>query len=447
MSAPPEMSPNSSPTRPKATRDFIVNLPTQPKFEPRLPPDILARHVHLASKGSPRKSFAPVERQLALEEKEEADELNLVDGDTPVESEEAFEVRALEEVEVEIEAGAGHEVDEEDVPSEVQMTDEEHTIAVSRRIADGGKVMGISEDILSPEPYRLPFLLQSLLSLVAVILLASVVNFKLESAQIGFCDTGQRTNAVLEAMTREWEAVEACNRENRTHIYPYAQVDSQESFVVGQEDMLCPPPPLIPFPHPRSCEPCPAHASCTPDTVTCDNGYILRSHPLLGFVPPISSRATTLEISSDLSPPEMLWKATSVLLDGLPGFGPVAFPPRCLQDPKRKRNIGVLGKAVEAMLGQERGRRLCAGAPPPVSDKDGGEARRWGLELEQLRNAMKENIRKTAVSPTRRIFSPSYPLTVRIGQPQLLRTFDDTFHEAIQQLILWGGITIGEDSE
>jgi len=31
-------------------------------------------------------------------------------------------------------------------------------------------------------------------------------------------------------------------------------------------------------------------------------------------------------------------------------------------------------------------------------------------------------------------------------QPHLLTTFDDTFDEAIQQLIQWGGVIIGEDS-
>lgn len=29
----------------------------------------------------------------------------------------------------------------------------------------------------------------------------------------------------------------------------------------------------------------------------------------------------------------------------------------------------------------------------------------------------------------------------------MLHTFDDTFNEAIQQLIHWGGVIIGEDSE
>lgn len=32
-------------------------------------------------------------------------------------------------------------------------------------------------------------------------------------------------------------------------------------------------------------------------------------------------------------------------------------------------------------------------------------------------------------------------------QPHLLETFDDTFNEAVQQLVQWGGVILGEDSK
>ena len=32
------------------------------------------------------------------------------------------------------------------------------------------------------------------------------------------------------------------------------------------------------------------------------------------------------------------------------------------------------------------------------------------------------------------------------SQPHLLETFDDTFNEAVQQLVQWGGVILGEDS-
>lgn len=34
-----------------------------------------------------------------------------------------------------------------------------------------------------------------------------------------------------------------------------------------------------------------------------------------------------------------------------------------------------------------------------------------------------------------------------ILKPHLLPTFADTFNEAVQQLIQWGGVVIGEDKE
>jgi hypothetical protein len=82
--------------------------------------------------------------------------------------------------------------------------------------------------------------------------------------------------------------------------------------------------------------------------------------------------------------------------NGLPWFGPVAFPARCVEDPQRKKNIGALGKAVEALLGQERGLRVCAGDGLEVfANRDGGEAKNWGMEMGELREAMKK---KTPVS-------------------------------------------------
>lgn len=35
---------------------------------------------------------------------------------------------------------------------------------------------------------------------------------------------------------------------------------------------------------------------------------------------------------------------------------------------------------------------------------------------------------------------------MRKFQPHLLETFDDTFNEAVQQLVQWGGVILGEDS-
>ncbi|KAG6818147.1 hypothetical protein H0H87_000052 [Tephrocybe sp. NHM501043] len=215
---------------------------------------------------------------------------------------------------------------------------------------------------------------------ILVFLMASIAvpiaywlgDYKTESASIGYCMAGSASNDVLDRL-----------RANRT-------VDVTPGFCV-----------------------------------VCDRGFMLRSHPLLFFLP-ASPTPHRSEVSHFSHSPGLLRKLAAVF-DGLPGFGSVAFPPRCIEDPKRKRNIGALGKAVESLLGQERGQRLCAGgkvSEEDVVDVDGGSAKKWGLELESLRKMMKK---KTP--------------------PELLPVFDDTFNEAIQQLIQWGGVIIGEDHE
>jgi hypothetical protein len=78
---------------------------------------------------------------------------------------------------------------------------------------------------------------------------------------------------------------------------------------------------------------------------------------------------------------------------------------------------------METYLAQERGRILCAGKFSPASDSEGGEAKTWGIAINELKSVMQQK-------------TPSH----------LLPTFDDTFNEAVQQLIQWGGVVIGEDA-
>jgi hypothetical protein len=65
-----------------------------------------------------------------------------------------------------------------------------------------------------------------------------------------------------------------------------------------------------------------------------------------------------------------------------------------VEDPQRKRNIGALGKAIESMLGKERGRRVCHGLSTGTP-ADLSEAEKWGIEENQLRDIFRK---KTAVS-------------------------------------------------
>jgi hypothetical protein len=207
-------------------------------------------------------------------------------------------------------------------------------------------------------------------------------NYKTESASIGFCDRGSNSSRALEDVLSRHAALEACSA-NRT-------LSSSNNH--DAETAPCPLPPLIPTPHPASCTPCPDHASCTQFGVTCDSGYILKPHIFFSFIP-VSPSQSSLTTSHVPQLSEYFFKVISALTDGLPGFGSVAFPPRCVEDPQRKRNIGALGKAIESMLGKERGRRVCHGLSTGTQ-ADLPEAAKWGIEENQLRNVFRK---KTAV--------------------------------------------------
>jgi hypothetical protein len=269
----------------------------------------------------------------------------------------------------------------------------DQSIAISQRIAEGGEMVAIT----SPRSHRrvASSILRLFYSILVLIFCGAVLNFKMESAPIGYCDRGSGTNNYLEELRGRRSAVEACNRENRTLLYLPSLSAKSESD--GASVTPCPLPPLLPLPHPDACTPCPDHATCSQYSVVCDVGYLLRPHPLLSFLP-ASASAHNISLSLSSLPTDLLWKVLSMGLDGLPGFGSVALPPRCVEDPKRKRNIGALGKAIESLLGQERGRRLCAGGKAVdevVMDIEGGDAKKWGVELEKLRDVMKK---KTPVS-------------------------------------------------
>lgn len=277
------------------------------------------------------------------------------------------------------------------------------------------------------EPF-IPPAIQILLWLVGLIGAILATNYKIESSSIGYCDANSETNSALEDVRAKREAIQLCNQENRTTLY------------VGGGSP-CPLLPFIPADlHSDSCTPCPDHAMCRQDTVICDSGYILRPHPLFFFIPAVAS-PTKVTLSASSPPNELAWKVISELMNGLPGMGSVAFPPRCVEDPKRKRHIGALGKAVEHILAHRRGELLCSGVSEEMEESEEGEAKKWGMELDGLRSKMRD---MTAVS--RLCLVHGFQCSCS-HQPHLIPTFDDMFNEAIQQLVEWGGIMISEDSE
>lgn len=203
-------------------------------------------------------------------------------------------------------------------------------------------------------------MLQRLAMLLVVFVVSGLAGqYKLESKPVGYCDTGLNFNKALSDVRSQRKKVESCHAE----------------FAGSNAVNSCPPLPLVPLPHPDTCTPCPAHASCTQFSVTCDEGYVLSPH-ILSRIP-----------------------YASVLCDGMPGFGPVAFPPKCVDDEELKKNIGRAGKWIDSLLAETRGRRLCAGVDTK-KPLDGGEAELWGVDVNDLYEMYtKKFSREVSLSP------------------------------------------------
>jgi hypothetical protein len=259
----------------------------------------------------------------------------------------------------------------------------------------------------------------------------TVFQYKLESSAIGFCDAGSNTSRALRELLAKHFATDECIGETAEHTLEVEQ---------GMISDPCPLRPLFSLPRPKSCSPCPEHASCGQFKVNCDSGYLIQPTILFSFIPvkPSSSELSTKH-ASYLA--ELFFQAVSTLTDGLPGLGSVGLPPRCAEDPQQCRNIGSLGKAIESTLAKERGRRVCLGNSfdDKISQEDGI---RWGVEVERLKEVFR---RKTTVCSL--VFlSCVFDVSLSV-QPSLLPMFDDMFIEAIRQLVQWGGIFVDEFSE
>ena len=253
------------------------------------------------------------------------------------------------------------EEEEEEVGEAIQSCDDEGVLSnemkfhaeMSKALANGGPRHAVGHrDILESQG----FLSWSRLILGAITLATITVaaSYKAQSASIGYCYPGTNTNAILGERHSARIAAQECTK----------RLTDQSGESQQASNVTCTPLPLLPLPEPMSCTPCPTHAYCTPDTVTCDPSFVLRQHSLavVPFLPQ--------------------------LLNGMPGLGPVALPPSCVEDEERKRNTGRLGVALENYLALTRGHRLCVGVTEP--NTEGGEAVQLGLQLERVHDHLKK---------------------------------------------------------
>lgn len=184
-----------------------------------------------------------------------------------------------------------------------------------------------------------------------LLLLSFIASYKSQSSSIGYCDTTNTTNDIVLNRQIALDHARSCIA-RRTAL----DLDNPGSGKSVQCDVSALP--LVPFlPRPTSCTPCPQHAQCEDGAfISCAPEYIASTSPL-----------------SILGP----------ALDGLPGVGPVAFPPTCKPDTAKKRMIGGLAKSMESDLARGRGHVVCAG----LGKEDGrkGQGERFGVEESALR--------------------------------------------------------------
>ncbi|KAF8797989.1 hypothetical protein BYT27DRAFT_7203679 [Phlegmacium glaucopus] len=390
MSAPPQMLESSSPVRPLHLPDYISRSPPQSPFRPSLPPIPTFNKLHQpsSSRQSPMPEFKPMIHTRSPK-----------DGDTPTEE------PAVDPV---------HANMKQDSVGPYSDNDSVFALAASREMTEHVTHVQLHSSAESGGLNVMQIIARAIIWLFILFTGYSVLQYKLESSAIGFCDTGSNSSKALQELLVKRLAIDECIRETAVH--------NSSEVEQGAISDPCPLKPLVPLPHPKSCTPCPEHASCGQFNVFCDSGYLLKPNLLLSFIP---VKPSSSELSTKHAPylAELFFQTVSAVTDGFPGFGSVGLPPRCIEDPQRRRNIGSLGKAIESSLAKERGRRVCLG--DNIDDKNSPEdAMRWGVEVENLREVFRK---KTT--------------------PSLLPVFDDMFNEAIRQLIQWGGVYINESSD
>lgn len=181
-------------------------------------------------------------------------------------------------------------------------------------------------------------------------LLAWTYQYRQESVKIGFCDADNDTNSVIRSKQERILRAENC-RADRNQLHRDYPEDHSWTPCDNEHEI---PLPLIPVPH--DCAPCPSHARCSDGKIVgCNGEYILESHPLSALNPYIS---------------------------GLPGIGPVAFPPSCELDYKRRAQVGEIAKAVEGALAKRKGDVVCGVVGK--GDKSKSDIERFGLQEQDL---------------------------------------------------------------
>lgn len=243
------------------------------------------------------------------------------------------------------------------------------------------------------------------LTQLAFLLLAATVSvpalrtWQSESAQIGYCDNGSNVNdRILQdrqhrAKRIEWKKQVIENPQ----VQAAASLDDEAFYEV------------LGIAPPDSCTPCPEHAICQDGALArCQQGYQL----VLDWR------------QSDL---------VNTIFDGLPGLGPVAFPPSCQIDFKRKALGARIAKEIESDLAKRHGEVLCSQGLWSTDE--------LGDQLQVVRHGMSEQeLRDMLFAKVCRAIS-STPAADPVHQMKLSEVdFKEQFDIAIKDLLAYNNI-------
>ncbi|KAJ1310217.1 hypothetical protein OPQ81_006959 [Rhizoctonia solani] len=351
-----------------------ADAPSSPPFVPRVPTTV-----------STPAGVPPAEEDESSSEEEDEEE------ETQKPTNAADQSRGDELVEAAI------DVEEPDQDSLISDTAEEdqsyeqideptdYNSTVAQRIASIGRDAAAGKALVQRADIKVPPVIPRWLSLVLgfglSILLSVTASYKAESSSIGWCDTGSNTNSII----AQREVAQAARYECAERLYLNSTLGAvgliesgggaanRQEVLEGLMGGECTPLPLLPIPHPRTCTPCPEHATCTPPyEITCHPTYILKPHPLES-IPGLRAFAS-----------------------GLPGFGSVAFPPQCVEDDARKRKVSGVAKGMATYLETVKGERVCEGSVVGGKTTDGGEPRKFGVKVNDLAELVLKEMKRSA---------------------------------------------------
>ena len=276
-----------------------------------------------------------------------------------------------------------------------------HKIATLTRKARG--------DVISSTD-TFPTWLKFVLGMASILILTMVGQYKNESVAIGYCDTGSSTNSKIQARLELQKEIKECQQralQNSTDGKVHHNLDAHCNDII----------PFVPLPLPTTCTPCPDHAKCLSKNIVCEPAYVLKQHALASI--PLLSGAC----------------------NGLPGLGPIAFPPRCVPDSRRRKNVSAISKTIESVLARVRGDRVCVGVQQTKGGQNGAAV--FGLSLEKLRSVMIDR----AKGVREITWASSRSFLMSEVQNRSLGDFEDIFGQALAELKSKSLVITGRDAE